>query len=96
MSALPAETVGLQLYRLRGDELVAYEAMRFHGGRLAVDTVLRRAAISGRVEIGGDIQNHFADVLDENSDLIETVALDRKSYSALKNKWMRCKLEPRP
>jgi hypothetical protein len=56
--------------------------------------VLRRAAISGRVEIGGDIADHFADVLDEQASMIETVALDRGSYHALKTRWMGCRLDP--
>lgn len=91
---LPKETMGLRLYRyLKGDRLQACEAMRFTDGLPAVDTTLRRAAISGRVEVGGKVDNHFADVLDENGSMIETVALDAKSYRALKTKWMRCKVE---
>ena len=63
-------------------------------GSLPPESVgLRRAAISGRVETGGTIEDHFADVLDTNGSMVETVALDRRSYSALKNRWMRCKVE---
>ena len=94
MADLPAEAVGLKLYRIdRKDRLIGCEGVRFKDGRPAVDTTLRRAAISGRVEIGGDIKDHFADVLDANGDMVETVALDRKSYAALKNRWMRCVVE---
>ena len=90
---LPPTTVGLRLYRIQGERLIACEAVRFTRGRAAVLTVLRRAAISGRVEVGGEIADHFADVLDERENLIETVALDAKSYGALKNRWMRCRIE---
>lgn len=94
MSELPAEAVGLCLYRIdRKERLWACEAMRFENGRDGVDTVLRRAAVSGRVEIGGEIANHFADVLDDEQTILTTVALDAKSYGALKNKWMRCRLD---
>lgn len=94
LEKLPAASVGLRLGRLtRKDELILCEAMRFDGGRAAVYTTLRRAQISGRVEVGGNIKDHLADVLDDNSDIVETVALDSKSYSALKNRWMRCKVE---
>jgi len=94
MKPLPPDATGLRLARLTGkDDLILCEAIRFPGGRAAVDTVLRRAAISGRVEIGGDIRDHFADILDETGSIIETVALDRRSYSALKNRWMRCRVE---
>lgn len=94
MSALPSEAVGLRLARIDSRErLILCEAVRFTGGCAAVDTILRRAAISGRVEIGGEIGNHFADVLDDNGDIVETVALDRLSYRALKGHWMRCKVE---
>ena len=92
---LPAEAVGLCLYRItKQEELIACEPVRFVEGRGAVGTTLRRAKLSGRVDVGGDIAHHFADVLDNNSDIIETVALDAKSYSALKNHWMRCKVDP--
>ena len=87
---LPAEAVGLRLHSVVKDRLIACEAIRFPGGRPAVGTTLRRAEISGRVEIGGEIQDHFADVLDDEQAIIETVALDAKSYRALKTRWMRC------
>lgn len=92
---LPAEAVGLRLARIdRSERLILCEAMRFDGGRAAVHTVLRRAQVSGRVEIGGDIADHFADVLDDNGDIVETVSLDARSYKALKTKWMRCRVDP--
>jgi hypothetical protein len=90
---LPDETVGLRLCRHRGDDLILYEGIRFAAGRDGADTVLRRAALAGRVEVGGEIQDHFADVLDDNGDIIETVSLDRGSFNSLKNHWMRCKVD---
>ena len=91
---LPANACVLRLGRIDSkDRLILCEAMEFGEGVAGVNTVLRRAAISGRVEIGGDIKNHLADVLNDEGDLIETVALDGRSYSALKNRWMRCKVE---
>lgn len=94
LDALPGETAGLKLHRIDAREnLIACELMMFRGGRAAVNTVLRRAAIAGRVEVGGDIKDHFADVHDADGSLIETVALDAASYRSLKNKWMRCKTE---
>ncbi len=94
MNKLPLEAVGIRLARIDSRErLILCEAIRFEDGYLAVDMTLRRAALSGRVEIDGKIENHFADVLDDSGDIIETVALDRRSYAALKNHWMRCKVE---
>jgi len=93
---IPDQAVGLKLFRIVGEDLRACEAVRFVDGAASVDTVLRRAGISGRVDIGGDIKNHFADILDDAGTIIETVALDAKSYGALKNHWMRCKLERNP
>ena len=91
---LPAEAVGLRLARItRREVLILCEPVRFMGGRAAVDTTLRRAAISGRVEMEGKSDYHFADVMDDNCDWIGTVALDAKSYGALKNHWMRCKID---
>jgi hypothetical protein len=92
---LPAESKVVRLYRIiGGDTLIACEAIEFLEGEPAIDMTFRRAAISGRVEIGGEIKDHFADVLDAGGDsLLETVALDAASYAALKYKWMRCKLD---
>ena len=67
--------------------------MQFVKGEGAVDMVLRRAAISGRVEIGGAIADHFVDLVDTDGDMIESVALDRHSYKALKTRWMRCRVD---
>ena len=94
---LPSDAVGLRLARItKREELILCEPVRFTAGRAAIDTTLRRAAISGRVEVEADgviINNHFADVLDNNGDMVGTVALDAKSYGALKNHWMRCKVD---
>ena len=90
---IPDTASGLKLYKIVRGDLVACEAIRFERGKSAVQTVLNRAAVSGRVEINGDIEDYFADVLDADGSMVETVALDRKSYAALKNKWMRCKIE---
>ncbi|MBP7339722.1 hypothetical protein [Niveispirillum sp.] len=91
-TAVPGSAHAVRLYCVVKDEAVPCEAVQFAGGAGAIDTVLRRAAISGRVEIGGEVEDHFADLLDGSGDMVETVALDRASYSALKNRWMRCRV----
>jgi hypothetical protein len=94
LGVLPKESAGLRLARIDSREnLILCEAVCFVAGLPGVDTVLRRAAISGRVEVNGKIENHFADVLDANGSMIEIVALDAGSYRALKTHWMRCKVE---
>src|SRR5690348_3987750 len=97
MGKLPNDACGLRLCKIVGDDLRLCEAVKFTRGRAAVDTVLRRAAISGDVEIepSGELLDFFADVLDENGDMVGNVALDRRSFNALKNHWMRCKYEVR-
>lgn len=94
--SVPTEAHGLRLCRIfPGDDLRLCEAIKFTRGAVAVDTVLRRAAISGRVDVEpkGPLPDHFADILDINGDMIGNVALDAQSFKALKNKWMRCKYE---
>lgn len=93
LDKIPENATGLKLYRIdRNENLIGCETVQFVKGRSAVLTTLRRAALSGRVEVGGEIKNHFADVY--CGDVWEkTVALDAKSYGALKNHWMRCKVE---
>jgi hypothetical protein len=90
---VPETAQAVRLYRLVNDEPVPCEAIAFTGGAGPIDTVLRRCRISGRAEIGGKVEDHFADLLDERGDIVETVALDRASYTALKNRWMRCRVQ---
>jgi hypothetical protein len=92
-SPLPSSALALKLFKIVSGKLIACEAILFNDGVAGIDTVLRRAAISGRVDIGGKVENHFADVLDTHGSMVETVALDAGSYRALKNRWMRCQLE---
>ena len=96
---LPSDAAGLRLCRIdRKDELHLCEPILFTRRRAAVQTVLLRAAISGTVEVEpeGSLGDYFADVLDERGYMVGNVNLDAKSYRALKTKWMRCKVEPRP
>lgn len=95
LEKLHADAIGLKLYRMApGDVLKACETVIFAKGRDAVDTVLRRAAISGRVEIDGKNEDHWADVIvDHDGTWDQSVALDARSYKALKTRWMRCKVE---
>lgn len=96
MIALPESSAVLRLGRItKNGDLILCEAMILRGGRPAIETILRRANLAGRVEIGGEIKDHLADVLDAEGDMVETVALDRKSYGAIKNRWMRCRVEGR-
>jgi hypothetical protein len=90
---LSADAAGLRLCRISGERLILCEPVLFTGRRAAVEVTLRRARISGRVEFNGEIKNHFADVMDVEGSIVDTVALDAKSYGALKNHWMRCKVE---
>ena len=92
-SKLPAAAVGLRPCLHVGDDLRLCEIVIFESGFAGVETTLRRAAIAGRVEVDGEIADHFADVMDTDHCIIETVALDAKSYRALKTRWMRCKVE---
>jgi hypothetical protein len=93
---VPHEAVGLRLCKIfPGDDLRLCEGVRFAGGWKAVDTVLRRAAVAGRVEVNPDspLPDHFADIMDDNGDMIGNVALDASSFKSLKGYWMRCKYE---
>lgn len=94
MFNLPPSSAVVRLARIdRRENLILCEPMLFPGGASAIETLLRRAALAGKVEVNGVIENHFADILDENGDLIETIALDANSYRSLKTRWMRCVVE---
>lgn len=93
MADLPEAAAGLRLCRINSrEQLTLCETVMFSAGRPSVETVLMRAKIAGRVEVGGEIHDHFADVMDPEHSIIETVALDAKSYRSLKTKWMPCRV----
>lgn len=95
LDQIPTDVIGLRLCRLlSGDRLQMCETVIFSAGRSAVEITLRRAQIAGRVEIEGKIDRHWADMItDPSGDWIGTVALDAGSYRALKNRWMRCRVD---
>lgn len=91
---VPETAKVVRLYKHgRDGALIACVGIEFAGGAPAIDTALRRAAISGYVEVGGQLGDYFADLLDANGDIVENVALDRASYGALKNRWMRTTID---
>jgi hypothetical protein len=87
-----ADIVGLSLCRVIGDDLRMTEAVRFTKGAAAVDTVLRRARLSGQVgPIGDDVDlgDYWADLRDANGSIVSHVVLDAGSFRALKRQWLR-------
>lgn len=96
MFNLPAEAVGIRLCRVtRSGDLTLCETVIFDDGAAAIDTVLRRAQVSGKVGPIGETGDYWADLMNASDDtLIETVALDAKSYKAIKTKWTRTRLQP--
>lgn len=96
LDRLHPDAKGLRLYKHVGERLVACELVMFVDGFPAVNTILRRAAIAGLVQVEPfDAPNdYFADVYTSENDWEQTVLLDRYSYRSLKTHWMRCKLEP--
>jgi hypothetical protein len=93
LSRIPADAVGLRLCKIVTNNLVMCEPVAFVRGRPAVNTVLRRAAISGEVGPVGETGDYWADFMDKDFDWTETIALSREAWNGLKNHWMRCKVE---
>lgn len=91
---LDPRAVGLRLYRhTRSGDLIGCELVMFDGGNAALDTVLRRAAVSGAVVVDGvdETTDYFADLYSDPDNWIQQIALDRHSYRSLKNRWARCR-----
>ena len=85
-----ADTVGLQLCKMVGTRLRLADPVAFANGRSAVLSTLNRAVVCGHVGGGIDGDTEFwADQLDENGDSIGEIRLDRGSWNALKNRWMK-------
>jgi hypothetical protein len=92
---LHPEACGLKLHKHNSkDELLSCELVIFSGGRAAVNTVLRRAALAGTVKVEpfDDKMDYFADVYTGTHTWEQSVLLDKDSYRSLKNHWMRCSL----
>jgi hypothetical protein len=92
---LHADAIGLRLIRHDSKNRAHFcEPVFFERGRVGVELVLLRASLAGRVEVNGEIKEHQADVLiGHDGEWEQVVALDAGSYRALKNHWMRCKIE---
>lgn len=90
---VPHEACGLRLCKMFGERLRLCESVRFIDGWKAVDTVLRRARVSGAVEVGEGVslETYWADILNDSGNIISHAALDQGSFNSLKNHWMRCK-----
>jgi hypothetical protein len=91
------DAVGLRLCKVTGkganEQLRVSEKVRFVGGRAGLLTTLMRAQMHGHV--GGAIDrttDFWADQIDQIGDHIGEVRLDRESWNALKNKWMRVRM----
>jgi hypothetical protein len=91
---LPAEAAAIRLCKVVKGDLILCEAVIFEDGVSAVDTILRRASLSGNVGPVGDTGDYWADLLNAEADtIVETVALDRRAWNAIKNQWARCRIE---
>ena len=88
--ALPADCVGLTLCRMDGDKLLMCEPVIFKDGLAAVDTVLRRAALSGPVGPVGETGDWWADIMTGPDNWTDTIKLSPGAWKRLKNHWMRC------
>lgn len=92
---VPLQVAVVRLCKMFGEDLRLCEPVLFHDGAAAVDTVLRRARLSGQVTVGAEVQlqDHWADLLDRNGNLVSHAALDAASFGALKGHWMRCRYD---
>lgn len=62
---LHADATGLRLCKIfPGEDLRLCEEVQFDGGRTGVEIVLRRASLSGRVEVSDQLDTLWADVMD--------------------------------
>ena len=93
---LHPDAIGLCLHKHNAkDELLACELVTFTRGRPALITTLTRAALSGRVVVepfDSALMDFFADVYISEDEWVQSILLDKDSYRALKNRWMRCNL----
>lgn len=97
LDRIPPNGVGLKLFKPSpsGKGITACETVQFVDGAAAINTILRRAYLSGHVVVdpAAPLPDYFADIMDSSGEMVGHVALDRESYKALKNHWMRCKIE---
>ena len=78
LSNIPVDAVGLRLCKMRREDLILCEPVIFERGRSAVNTILRRAAVSGKVGPVGETGEFWADFIDKYGDWEETIALGER------------------
>jgi len=92
---IPYDADGFRLCVIRrekgGDErLDITETIIFTRGAVAVDIILRRAAICGKIgEYGSSIrddQNHWVDLMQANGDGLDVLPMSREAWNYLKRK----------
>jgi len=95
LDSIPDNVVGLRLCKIVNEELIVSEICIFKKGLSAVKLTLRRASISGNVgPVGIDRDtDYWADMYIDEDTWEDSIALDRKSWNILKNKWMICKID---
>lgn len=87
---VPAECVGIRLYKHFGNEEFRGTERVMFKERNGLETALRRAALSGKIEIGDNIElgDFFADLYNAEGDIVTHVNLDKDSFKALKEHWL--------
>ena len=89
---IPANVTGIRLCKMRGRKFVLCEPVFFEYAAVAIDTVFRRAAISGAVGPIGETGDYWADLMTDGETWVETVALSREAWNAIKNRWARTRV----
>ena len=88
---IPGNIVGLRLCKVeRSGALILCKPVMFERRATGVRRALLMSSAPGPIGETGDF---WADLITENGDWTDTVALNRESWNRLKNHLLRCKID---
>src|SRR4051812_12378968 len=90
LQIIPAAARVISLCRVAGDQLKMTEGAEFDGCE-PIELALRRASVSGLVAFNSEIGDYWADVGTQTGNHLLCVSLDRNSFKALKEQWLKVK-----
>lgn len=79
--------VGIRLCWVnKKEELLLFDTVYFKGKHAGVCRELSICSISGSLDVGAKLETYFADIINDDGDIVNNVALDRGSFRTLKNR----------
>lgn len=79
--------VGIVLCRInKKEELLLYNTVYFDRKHIGVCRELKICSISGSLDVDAKLETYFADIVNDDDEIVNSVALDRGSFRTLRRR----------